>query len=489
MTDNADNQLSTQHSALSTSLRGKRVLVLGLGLHGGGAGVARFALAQGAMVRATDMKTAAQLAPTLQQLAGLPIEYTLGEHREADFAWADLIVRNQAVPRESEWLALARRLGKTVTMEVGLFFQLCPSHNVIGITGTKGKTTTTTLCYEMLKAWRADAVVAGNISGKPPLDVLPYIKADTPVALELSSWQLEGTDEIGVSPHIGCWLNLTPDHLNRYRDMEDYAEAKWAIFKHQQRGDVAVMNYDDQVVRSYADQLAAGVQLQWYGERIPDGADGGYIAGDGLMLRSGNVETQIGGVAGLKLPGRHNALNALAAALCAHAAGANHEAIAQALANFSGVRDRLELLREMNGVKIYNDTTSTTPASVIAALAALPMPVQLLAGGSDKRLEYNELAKVIAQRQPAVRVYLLEGSATDKLAAALQAEGVSPQGRYSDFSAAVHAAFDAAHPGDTVLLSPAAASFGMFVNEFERGDRFREIVAALELQVAKASQT
>ena len=323
------------------------------------------------------------------------------------------------MPRESEWLALARRLGKTVTMEVGLFFQLCPSHNVIGITGTKGKTTTTTLCYEMLKAWRADAVVAGNISGKPPLDALPYIEADTPVALELSSWQLEGTDDIGVSPLIGCWLHLPPDHLNRYRDMKDSAEAKWAIFKHQQRGDVAVMNYDDLVVRSYADQLAAGVQLLWYGERIPDGADGGYIAGEGLILRADNVETQIGRVADLKLPGRHNVLNALAAALCAHAAGANLAAIILALKHFSGVRDRLELLRELDGVKIYNDTTSTTPASTIAALDALPMLVQLLAGGSDKRLEYDELAKVIAHRQPAVRVYLLEGSATDKLTAAL----------------------------------------------------------------------
>jgi UDP-N-acetylmuramoylalanine--D-glutamate ligase len=413
----------------------------------------------------------------------LPISYTLGEHREQDFAWADIIVRNQAVPRESEWLALARRLGKQVVMEVGLFFQLCPATNIIGITGTKGKTTTTTLCYEMVKAWRSDAVVAGNISGKPPLDVLPQIKVDTPVVLELSSWQLEGTDELGVSPHIGCWLNLSPDHLNRYRDMEDYAEAKWLIFKHQQRGDIAIMNFDDPIVRRYADQLPAGVSLQWFGERIPDGAEGGYIKGEWLMLRCDNVETQIARLSDLKLPGRHNAMNALAAALCANAAGAPKAAIAMALANFSGIRDRFELLAEIDGIKFYNDTTSTTPASTIAALAALPNPVRLLAGGSDKRMEYNELAKVIAKRYPAVRVYLLEGSATDKLEAALRDEGVRPQGRFDNFEAAVNAAYADAGEEDVVLLSPAAASFGMFVNEFERGDKFREIVAGLQSKV------
>ncbi|PZR94802.1 MAG: UDP-N-acetylmuramoyl-L-alanine--D-glutamate ligase, partial [Candidatus Chloroheliales bacterium] len=345
--------------------------------------------------------------------------------------------------------------------------------------GTKGKTTTTTLCYEMVKAWRDDAVVAGNISGKPPLDALPYIKADTPVVLELSSWQLEGTDEIGISPHIGCWLNLSPDHLNRYRDLDDYSEAKWALFKHQRRGDGAVMNYDDPIVRRYTERLLAGVTLLWYGERIPDRTDGGYIKDDWLVMRRDNVETQIGYTSDLKLPGRHNALNALAAALCAQAVGAPTAAIALALANFSGVRDRLELLRELDGVKFYNDTTSTTPASTIAALDALPYPAQLLAGGADKRLEYAELAKVIAHRHPPVCVYLLEGSATTKLAAALEAEGVQPRGRYDDLRAAVHAAFAEAKAGDVVLLSPAAASFGMFVNEFERGERFREIVASL----------
>src|SRR5689334_2173786 len=249
-------------------LRGKNVLVLGLGVHGGGLGVTRFMVEQGATVRVTDTKDAAALATSLEALAGLPVTLVLGEHRAEDFAWADLIVRNPAVPRESPWLALARRLGKPVIMELGLFAALCPAP-IIGVTGTKGKTTTATWTWEMLRRRWPDAVLAGNLRVSA-LELLPQITPDTRVVLELSSWQLEGLDDLRWSPHLAAVTNLSPDHLNRYRDMADYAEAKRVIVRYQQPGrrDVAVLNADDAVIRMFAE--GAPGQVVWFGL---DGAD------------------------------------------------------------------------------------------------------------------------------------------------------------------------------------------------------------------------
>ncbi len=462
-------------------LRGKKVLVFGLGVNGGGLGVARFMLERGAEVRVTDLKTAAQLGSSLQELGGYQVGYTLGEHKREDFEWADLIVRNQAVPRESEWLRLARDLGKPVEMEVSLFFQLCPSQHTIGITGTKGKTTTTTLTGAIMQAWRPDTVVGGNISGQPPLSLLPHIKEDTWVVLELSSWQLEGTDEIGVSPHIAAWLNLSPDHLNRYRDMDDYAEAKFAIFKHQRAGDFAILNVDDPIVRRYEPQLPGGVRPLWFGEMIECDSQGAYLAGDRIVLDYvksglGKVDWQFAGPP--TLPGRHNLLNAAVAALISSLAGVDAATINSTMAAFAGVADRMEPVREIAGVRFINDTTSTTPASTVANLTATPGPVKLLAGGSDKRLEFGGLAAYLATRAD-VAVYLLAGSATAKMQHALEQAGVQPAGLFDNFALAIQAAYDDAVAGDTVLLSPATASFGMFSNEFERGAQFRQIVKGL----------
>ncbi|HUS15889.1 MAG TPA: Mur ligase family protein, partial [Chloroflexia bacterium] len=243
-------------------LRDKKVLVWGLGVHGGGLGVARFMVAQGAQVRVTDMKDAAALATSLEALEGLPVTFVLGEHREEDFAWADLIVRNPAVPRESPWLALARRLGTPVYMELGLFAALCPGR-IIGVTGTKGKTTTATWTWEMLRRVAPEAVLAGNLRVSA-LEQLPRIGPETPVVLEMSSWQLEGTDEMGWSPPLAAITNLSPDHLNRYRDMDDYGAAKFAIMRHQRAEDTVVLNADDARVRAFAAQAVG--KVAWFGE-------------------------------------------------------------------------------------------------------------------------------------------------------------------------------------------------------------------------------
>ncbi|MDQ2806725.1 MAG: UDP-N-acetylmuramoyl-L-alanine--D-glutamate ligase [Chloroflexota bacterium] len=458
-------------------LRGKRILVLGLGVHGGGVGVARFAVGQGAEVCVTDGQDAAALAGSLAALEGLPIRYTLGRHEEADFAWADLIVRNPAVPRESPWLALAAQLGTPVVMELGLFAALCPGP-IIGITGTKGKTTVATWTWEMVRRAYPDAVLAGNLRVSA-LDQLPRIGPETRVVLEMSSWQLEGTDAQGWSPPLAAVTNLSPDHLNRYRDMDDYAEAKFAIARHQHAGDTAVFNGDDAYGQAFA--ARAPGRVVWFGHHAPDAAGPGpgvYVEGADLVWYADNGARRVLlATADLAVPGGHNRLNACCAAQLALLAGVPLDAVQAALRSFRGVADRLEWVATVNGVSFYNDTTATTPAAVEVALAALAEPLVLIAGGADKRSEFGALAPVIAARCRAV--VLLEGSATPALYDALIAAGANVLGRDNQFARAVRFAYSFAQPGDAVLLSPGCASFGMFANEFDRGAQFRAIVAEI----------
>ena len=227
-------------------LKDKRVLVMGLGLHGGGLGVTRWLLKQGARVTVTDLRTAEDLKPTLEQLQDVQVEFVLGEHRETDFENADLIVRNPGVPRELRYLEIAREQGIPIRMELGLFTELLPRgmEQVIGITGTKGKTTTTLMTGAILKRANPKTVVAGNLRVSA-LELLDEIDAETPVVLEMSSFQLEEFQELKTSPHIAALTNVYADHLNRYRDIDEYTWAKAQIFLHQAPRDVVILNFDN----------------------------------------------------------------------------------------------------------------------------------------------------------------------------------------------------------------------------------------------------
>ncbi len=453
---------------------GRRALVMGLGVHGGGLGVARFLASEGAAVTVTDLRPAEQLAEPLRRLADLPIAYVLGEHRPADFTAADLVVRNPAVPRESPLLAAARAAGVAVEMEMSLFFRLCPAP-ILGLTGTKGKTTTTSLCAAILAAWRPDAVVAGNM-GVSTLEQLPDIGPETPVAIELSSWQLEGLAEYGLSPHVAVVTNLSPDHLDRYARMDDYAEAKRGIVRAQGIDDYAILNADDPLVWAFREATAARVLPFGRADR---GGDGAWLADGQLQWRFGGVEW-VAPRAALRLPGEHNALNALAAGLAALALGAPFAAVEAGLARFTGVRDRLESLGEIAGIAYINDTTATAPAAAAAAVTAMTRPTILIAGGSEKHTDFAAFAAAVAPRVKAV--VTLRGAATPRLTARLIAAGLDPariHGPEESMEAGVARATGLAVAGDVVLLSPACASFGMFRNEFHRGDTFRAAVAAL----------
>lgn len=480
-------------------LRGKRALVMGLGVHGGGLGVTRFLVEQGADVTVTDLRSTEQLAPTLAQLADLPVRYVLGEHREDDFRSADLVVRNPGVPRESRYLQIARAAGATIEMEMTLFFRLCPGP-ILGITGTKGKTTTTLLTGAMLRQQFPDTVIAGNLRVSA-LEQLPRITPQTPVVLELSSWQLEGLGEEQLSPRYACITNLSPDHLDRYGSMQEYQRAKEQIWLHQRRGDVIVLNANDERVSKMAViEFEAGnvtyfaddnpVWQEWHQAQYTPRSIAYWRDGELHWHRNydhGDQAEIICYIDDVQIAGRHNLANIAAATALCKMFGVESAHIRAAVRGFSGVADRMELVREVQGVRYINDTTATTPTAARAALDSLQVPTIVIAGGADKRLEFADLAHTLLARAKAI--VLLNGSATPKLLAALdqaraergRADAALPAlvGPFDAFEPAVLAARELAAPGDVVLLSPGCASFGMFKNEFERGAQFRQIVQAL----------
>jgi len=456
-------------------LEGKKALVLGLGVHGGALGVARFLAEHGAEVTVTDLRPESELAESLEALKDLDIRYVLGEHRPEDILSADFIVRNPAVPRESKWLELARENGIPVLMEMNLFWRYCPAP-ITAITGSKGKSTTTSWLGHISKLWHPDTVVAGNLRVSA-LSMLPQISEDTPVILELSSWQLEAFEVGGEAPHVSCITNISYDHLNRYPSFEAYYNSKRWIYRNQKTADYAVFNYDDPIVSRFVEDCLA--QVRWF-SRSSHVKPGGYIDNDYIYLVDETGSTRkLLQVHELQLPGEHNRMNALAAAVLASAMNIPDEFIVEGLRTFKGLPDRLELVSVIDGVKYINDTTSTVPASTIAALKAVEGEVVLLAGGASKNVPFDELADFICQKK--VRVVLLEGSATADLQTAINKR--CPElivGTFSSLESALEAARDIARPGHTVLLSPACASFGMFRNEFHRGQLFKDLVHKME---------
>lgn len=471
------------------NLAGKKILVMGLGLHNGGLGVTKFLVEQGAIVTVTDLRSPEILAPSLKQLENLPVNFVLGEHREQDFREADVVIKNPAVRNESGYLKIAREAGAAIEMELTLFFKLCPSPFTFGITGTRGKTTTTLMLGAMMRQWRPDTVIAGNLRTSA-LTQLPQIGPDTPVVLELSSWQLEGLGEQHLSPSYAAVTNMSPDHLDRYGSMEEYAAAKQNICKWQHSGDIVVLNAEDSIVNRFSE--VAGGKVGWFASQpLTPGDFGTYLDenNDIYWQDATGYEEKIGPASIVQLSGKHNLTNALAAIALAKVGGVPTEAIVHALQNFKGVPDRMETIRELGGVIYINDTTSTSPAGTVAALEALHSRVEaakrsnivLLAGGADKQLEFEPMVAAIANPANGVKqIIMLKGSATARLSEALRQAGFTNLTEpYDNFGAAVEAAREVATNGDTVLLSPGCASFGMFTHEFDRGQQFRDIVNKL----------
>ena len=463
---------------MAEALRGKRVTLVGLGTRQGGLGIARYLVSQGARVTVTDLRSEEALADTIAALDGLPIRYVLGRHEERDFTpeGADMIVRNPAVPRRAPLLQLAREHGVPIEMEMSLFFRACPAP-IVGVTGTKGKTTVSTLAGALLRHAIPGTRVGGNM-GVTALGQLDDLSPDAPIVLEISSWQLEALIEHRLAPQVAVLTLIAEDHLNTYDGFEDYAATKRGIARHQTPGDFLVVNRDDPESWRAAEETAASVVP--FG--IKDaGTDGAWHAEGELVWRWRGSEVRWPAAQSPALRGPHGLRNALAAMAAAMLAGGNVGAIQRGLESFAGVRDRMEMVAKVAGVTYINDTTATAPVAAAAALSALGEGtgrIHLLASGADKKLDPAPLVDAVARSGAAV--YLFNGTATSAIRDALTAQGVKPQGCFDSMREAVGAASAAANPGDTVLLSPGCASFGLFQDEFDRGEQFRAAVASLE---------
>ena len=448
------------------NLKGQRVTVMGLGLFGGGVGAVRFLLRKGAVVTVTDLRPEKDLHASVHTLKGLPIAFVLGGHEETDFQNADLIVANPAVPRSSRYLKIAESAGVPITSEICLFVERCPAP-IIGVTGSSGKTTTTSLIGEMLKQKDKRTRIGGNIGGSL-LEELDLLQADIPIVLELSSFQLDRLGDLPWSPHIAVITNFAPNHIDIHGSLQAYRQAKQQIVRHQTKGDWTIVNGEDAEVSRWAGA----------GQRVVFAAEG---EGD-VFVREGKIQHTIGGEARticsadtISLRGRHNLANALAATGAAVISGVSEENIAEVLQTFQGVPHRLEQVAEVNGILYVNDSIATSPDRTRTALMAYDKPIVLIAGGYDKGIAYDTLGVAIAER---VAHLIVMGDTGDAIAAT--AKGKTNIHRVENLEEAMGCATGLAQAGDVVLLSPASASYDQFRNFEERGQRFRECVEKLK---------
>jgi len=455
---------------------------MGLGLFGGGLGAARFFATQGAQVTVTDKRGEADLRPSVEALADLPIRYVLGRHEPDDFQRADIVVVNPGVAIDSPLVTMARGAGAQIEREINLLFKLTPNNPKIGITGTNGKSTTTSLLGEMLKIAQPRALVGGNI-GKSLLNECLTVPHGVPIVLELSSFMLEGIRELEESPHIAIVTNLAPNHLDRHDTLESYYSAKRAILDYQGPEDTVVLNADDSELSQWGAYCRG--KVIWFSTQHEPEGDAAFLDGAKLVVRIGGVEDVVALRQTLRLPGMHNLANALAASAAALAYGIKPWQIAEALATFVGLPHRLEMVaRSQENVAFYNDSIATTPESAICALEAFEGPITLIAGGYDKGTPFDELGRAIARK---VRRVVLLGSTAGKIE-----ECISRSSRElmrgphilhaRNLEEAMRLATSGALPGEVVLLSPACASYDQFRNFQERGELFR--VLAKRLAVA-----
>ena len=462
-----------------TELASLRVTVMGLGLHGGGLASALFFARHGARVTVTDNRDDPRVfAALLPRLDEAGVRSVLGRHDRRDFIQTDLIIKNPAVPASSPFLQTAKDHGRRIETDLSVFLQLC-GNPLIAVTGSKGKSTTASAIHHCLLTVNPGARLGGNITVSP-LTFLDDIDPTAPVVLELSSWQLADIRGRGLlAPLVSLLTVILPDHQDRYPDMESYIRDKKTIFSNQKADQYALFNSQDPLQHGFEKQTEA--QARFFSTApLPPGLEGAYLLEQGAVIRRGpREEAQEIPLAldPLKLPGAHNRLNLLAAALACRCFGMPAGRIASALRAFPGIEHRLELAGEIRGVRYYNDSAATIPQATVAALESLNPPVHLIAGGTDKNLDFQPLVESIHRAQ---RIILLRGSATEKMRALFDRHSIPYEGPFDTLEEAVHRASRSAEPGTSVLFSPGCASFELFLNEFDRGRAFKGLVADLQ---------
>ena len=446
-----------------TETKGRRALILGYGRSGRAA--ASFIAGRGGSVRVVDRADTPELRADLER-AGIAAR--LGGYDTEDLNGSDLLVVSPGVAWDAPLVEAARRRGIEVTSEIDLFFRACPSR-IAGITGTNGKTTTTALIAELLRAGGLRVMRGGNI-GEPVLDRIDQLRPDDWVVLELSSFQLESITRPRLQ--IGVVLNITPDHLDRHKSFEHYVEIKARAVGFMQPDDHAVLNVDDPVCAAMRSKAAGEVIA--FGLHQP--VDRGVSLRDGwvTIAQAGNPERVLP-AADVPLPGEHNLSNLMAALGAGHAAGVAVERMADAVRQFKAVEHRLEPVGTFKGVRWYNDSKATNPDSTYKALAAFNEPIILIAGGRNKGIEIEPLARAIAGR---VAALVTIGETGEELARRTRDAGLHRVERAADLADAVRKAAALAAPGSVVLLSPAFTSYDMFRDYEDRGRRFKSTVLA-----------
>lgn len=471
-----------------TDWSGKRILILGAARQG--TALARWMTRHGAHVTLSDKRLEPDLEPARRALADLPIEWVLGGHPLELLDRTDVLCLSGGIPLDLPIVTEAVRRGLPLSNDTQVFLEAAPCKTV-GITGSAGKTTTTTLVGEMAsKSYSSKSVndrqpkvyVGGNI-GDPLLNYLDEMTAEDLAILEISSFQL---DQMSVSPNVAAVLNVTPNHLDRHGSMEAYTAAKARILDFQHESDTAILGRDD----PGAWKLRARVKGRLFSFGLSDlheDQSGVYVSQGLYHLRDGNAYVLLPIQNAIHLRGDHNRLNVLAAVAIGHAAGLSLDAMLEAIEHFHGVPHRLELVRELRGVKWYNDSIATAPERSMAAIRSFEEPIVLLLGGKDKNLPWEDLAALVRERVDHVVVF---GEAAEKILSALGASGSASKprrGKKRPFSIqrcsglreAVLRAAEVAEAGDVVLLSPGGTSFDEFNDFAERGERFRTWVQEL----------
>ncbi len=459
----------------------KKIIIMGLGNYENGSGIsaALFFAKQKANVLVTDLKSENDLKKQILRLEKYKnVSFVLGGHRESDFKDADYIFQNPSVPKHSKYLKIARTNNIPIINDWSIFLSSYDNF-LIGITGTRGKSTTTSLLYGFIKSRDESAVIAGNI-GISPLNYFGKIKKEDIVVAELSSWLLQGFESVGKSPSISIITNLMADHLNQYLSIDDYYADKKNIFKFQKSGDCLILNKDDKESRKLRGEIKRiNSNIFWFSRKRLTGGKGVFADENHIIFRNNGKNENVCNLKDVRLIGRHNLENVLAAICAAKIYGIKNSTIKKVLNGFRGLPNRLELVRNNGGVAFYNDTTSTSPDGTIAALDALDKykgKIILLAGGADKGLDYGNFTRKVKKSVKSLIVF--KGVASDKILSAI-GKTKFPVVMVDNMTSAVLTAKESANRGDVILLSPGAASFGTFKNEFDRGEQFCEIVKNL----------
>lgn len=445
----------------------KNVLVLGAGVSG--RSVAEVLASYGAKVTLNDSNKIDDSKEEFQKLKSLAVNIVAGSQDESLLQSMDYIVVSPGISIELPLIATARSKGIVVMSEIEAAYALCQAP-IIAITGTNGKTTTTALTGEMMKASGKNTVVGGNIGAALSQEV-NGISRDSVVVAEISSFQLEGI--IHFRPHIAVVLNLTPDHMDRHHTMEGYQAAKERIFENQRKDDFLVLNYDDTIVQTMA---ARSISQTVFFSTKRELENGGCVKDDQIVINWQGKRNIICPVKDMKLFGKHNLENALAACCAAFLAGVSPAVMAEVLRNFAGVEHRIEPVATINGVSYYNDSKATNPESTVKALEAFAGNIILIAGGRDK---HTDLTEVMTLAKNKVDHLILLGEAKTRFIEAAKQHGVHNIHDVSSFQEAITLAHRLARSPQVVLLSPACASYDMFNNYEERGRVFKELVHCL----------